>query len=76
MALTITCKASKRCTILPGKATYSAADWAATFLEGTVDWGLPSAIISDRDRKFMSDLWHSLFKRLGVQQMVTTAYHP
>jgi hypothetical protein len=75
-ALTITCKASKRCTILPGKATYSAADWAAVFLEGTVDWGLPSAIISDRDRKFMSELWHTLFKRLGVQQMVTTAYHP
>jgi hypothetical protein len=75
-ALTITCKASKRCTVLPGKATYSAADWAATFLEGTVDWGLPSAIISDRDKKFISELWHNLFKRLGVQQMITTAYHP
>src|SRR5579871_5271941 len=41
MALTVTCKASKRCTILPGKSTYSAADWATTFLEGTIDWGLP-----------------------------------
>jgi hypothetical protein len=75
-ALTITCKASKRCTIVPGKVTYSAADWAVAFLEGTVDWGLPSAIISDRDKKFTSELWHNLFKRLGIQQMVTTAYHP
>ena len=76
MALTVTCKASKQCTILSGKSTYSAADWAGVFLEGTVDWGLPSAIISDRDRKFMSQFWHDLFKRMGVQQMFTTAYHP
>ena len=76
MALTVTCKASKRCTIVPGKSTHSAADWAATFLEGTVDWGLPSAIISDRDRKFMSEFWRHLCKLLCVLQMVTTAYHP
>lgn len=33
-------------------------------------------IISDRDPKFLSDLWASLFKLLGVKLLYSTAYHP
>ena len=57
--LTITCKFSKRIALIPGKSTWSAEEWAAVVLLRLqiADWGLPSAMISDRDPKFMSDLW-------------------
>lgn len=32
-------------------------------------------IITDRDRKFLSELWKRLFKRLGVSLLYSTAYH-
>ncbi|GJW60516.1 putative mitochondrial protein [Tanacetum coccineum] len=38
--------------------------------------GLPSSIISDRDKIFMSLFWQSLFKLLQVQLKMSTAYHP
>lgn len=38
--------------------------------------GLPSAIISDRDRVFTSQLWSQLFKMAQVQLRMSSAYHP
>ena len=76
--LTVTDKFTKRLLLLPGKNTYSAKDWALVLLDGLrrCDWGLPRAIISDRDAKFMSELWTSLFKALNVKMLTSTAYHP
>ena len=33
-------------------------------------------ILSDRDRKFLSQLWTGLFERLGADLLYSTAYHP
>ena len=33
-------------------------------------------IISDRDTKFLSSFWRSIFEKLGVQLLTSTAYHP
>ena len=57
-AMSVTCKASKRNTYVPGKATWKAFEWAAALLERLElgDWGLPKVILSDRDPKFLSDL--------------------
>lgn len=76
--MTVTCKFSKKVTIIPGASTYTAKDWAKALLErlAIADWGLPSAIISDRDRKFLSELWTEIFKQLGVKLLYSTAYHP
>ena len=76
--LSVTDKFSKRITGIPGKATWSAAQWAHALLDRLeiADWGVPKAIISDRDRKFMSELWDTLFQRLGVALLYSTAYHP
>ena len=41
-----------------------------------VDWGLPKVIISDRDRKFLSDFWTAIFDKLSVSLLYPTAYHP
>lgn len=38
--------------------------------------GLPTAIVSDRDRIFTSDLWQELFKALHVSLQFSSAYHP
>jgi transposase InsO family protein len=38
--------------------------------------GLPSAIVSDRDRIFTSQLWRELFKLAGVELRMSSAYHP
>jgi transposase InsO family protein len=38
--------------------------------------GYPLEIISDRDSKFASKFWQRLFEQLGVQQRMSTAFHP
>lgn len=76
--LTITCKYTKKTLLIPGLTTYSAADWANLVITALLqhDWGIPAAIISDRDRKFMSSFWRQVFQRLGTKILASTAYHP
>ena len=64
--MSITCKFSKRITLAPGKTTWKALEWAVALLERLElgDWGLPKAILLDRDPKFLSELWTALFERL------------
>lgn len=38
--------------------------------------GLPKSIISDRDSIFISAFWQELFKLLGTELSLSTAYHP
>ena len=37
---------------------------------------IPREIISDRDRKFVSEFWTTLFKLCGTKIKLSTAYHP
>ncbi|XP_026459648.1 uncharacterized protein LOC113360349 [Papaver somniferum] len=38
--------------------------------------GLPSSIVSDRDKIFTSNFWQDLFKALGTRIKLSTTYHP
>jgi transposase InsO family protein len=38
--------------------------------------GMPSAIITDRDKIFVSQFWQELFSRAGVELKMSSAYHP
>ena len=38
--------------------------------------GIPKVIISDRDPKFMGNLWKSLFKGLKTTLNFNTSFHP
>ena len=40
------------------------------------DWGIPEAIITDRDPEFLLKLSSTLFKRLKISLLYSTAYHP
>ena len=76
--MTVTCKYSKRIMIIPGKDIYSVKDWALRLLHHffIADWGVPRRIISDRDAKFLSELWKAIFEELKVKLLYFTAYHP
>ena len=54
--LTITCKSTKRVLLVSGREKWGAKEWANIVIATLVghDWGIPVAIISDRDPKFMS----------------------
>ena len=76
--LSVTDKFSRKVTLIPGMSTFTAEEWGRRLLRRLqkIDWGLPKQIISDRDRKFLSDLWTALFNALGVKLLYSTAYHP
>jgi hypothetical protein len=41
-----------------------------------VNHGMPQYITSDRDKLFTSKFWQSLMDLMGIEQRLTTAYHP
>ncbi|XP_026451123.1 uncharacterized protein LOC113351333 [Papaver somniferum] len=56
---------------------YTASSVAHAFLNQVMKLhGLPSSIVSDRDKVFTSNVWHDLFKALGTSINLSTAYHP
>ncbi|XP_026435822.1 uncharacterized protein LOC113333611 [Papaver somniferum] len=56
---------------------YTAASVAKAFLDQVFKLhGLPSSIISDRDKVFTSHFWQDLFKALGTSLNLSTDYHP
>ena len=75
--MSVTCKFSKRVTLIKGKDAFIAEDWAHAFLTrlDLVDWSLPRELITDRDPKFLSKFWTSLFEKLDVKLLYSTAYH-
>ena len=75
--MSITDKCTRKNILVPGKSTYTAKEWAELLLDALQrgDWGIPNQIISDRDRKFISELWKAIFNRLRTKLLMATAYH-
>lgn len=76
--LITTDKFSKRINLLPNKIIWSALEWASPWLAmlQRENWGLPRAIISDKNRKFVTTFWKVMFHHLNVALLFTTTYHP
>ena len=76
--MSVTCKFSKRVTLIESADTWSAEQWVHAFFNrlDLIDWGLPGELITNCDLKFLSKFWTALFKKLGVKLLYSTAYHP
>ena len=61
---------------IPTVTTVTAYEVAELFMrEIFKHHGIPREIISDRDRKFMSEFWTTLFKLCGIKIKLSSAYH-
>jgi transposase InsO family protein len=70
-------KLSKMTHFAPTHTTVSAPDAARLFLAAVVRLhGWPTTLVSDRDPKFTSAFWTTLFKEWGTKLAMSTAYHP
>ena len=74
----MTKKATKRIALIPGASTWTAPEWTNAWIDQllTMDFSLPSQIITDRDPKFLSSFWKAACVKLGIKMLTSTAYHP
>lgn len=74
---TVTDYLSKMVVLVPLASTASAAEVATLFFRAVVSrFGIPTSIVSDRDPKFTSTFWTSLYRMAGVKLKMSTSAHP
>ncbi len=75
--LSITNKFTKRIMLISEKFIYTTENWVIHLLKESQrrDWDISKVIISDKDRKFLFDLWRTLFTKLSVFMLYSTVYH-
>lgn len=68
---------SKRAHFCPTHTSVTAPEVAKIFFSNIFkNHGLPQVIVSDRDAKFTSRFWKTLFEQLGTKLAMSTAFHP
>ena len=56
---------------------YTPQEVAKAFMDWVVALhGVPSTIVSDRDKIFTSIFWHEFLRSMGTELNMSTAYHP
>jgi hypothetical protein len=70
-------KLTKRAHFIPNKSTDEAPTIAKRFFNEIIRLhGMPKEIVSDRDPRFTSMFWTTLFGKFGTKLLMSTSYHP
>ncbi len=70
-------RCSRSAIFLPCSTTITGVGIAQLYLEHVYRWfGLLTKLITDRDPRFTSHFGKALTMRLGIQQNLSTAFHP
>jgi hypothetical protein len=68
---------SKMCILMPCKKTIKGQDATNMFFEKVwVHFGIPRSIISDRDTRFLSAFWTTLWEKMDTKLKRSTTFHP
>ena len=68
---------TKMAKFIPTKTIVSTPELARLFVDQLYRlYGLPSSIVSDRDRKFNSHFWRAVFVKLDTKLNLSTTNHP
>ena len=68
---------SKYVVFVPTKIPCGAEWTAELFFKNIVKyWGMPLSIALDRDPRFTSQFWTTLFKLVGTELLMSSSYHP
>src|SRR6266852_1722517 len=68
---------SRAAIFLPCTSTITGPGIAQLYLDNVYRWfGLPNKMISDRDPRFTSHFRRALTKKLGIEQNLSSAFHP
>ncbi|KAL0146914.1 hypothetical protein M9458_057853, partial [Cirrhinus mrigala] len=68
---------SKFCRLIPLKGLPTALETAEILFNHVFRYyGIPEDIVSDRGRQFISRVWRSFFRLLGVTISLSSGYHP
>ncbi len=75
--LSIIDKFTKQIMLISEKFIYKTENWTIQLLKKSQrrNWDISKVIISDKNRKFLSNLWRTLFIRLRIFMLYFTAYH-
>ena len=75
--LVVVCHLTKMAHFIPCTDEVTAEQSASLFLQQVVRLhGVPRVLVSDRDPRFISDFWRSLWAQLGTKLNMSTARHP
>lgn len=71
----VVCRLSKRARYLPSRKDATAEDVAREFFNQIVVLhGVPNSIVSDRDPRFLSDLWRAMMQIMQIKTKMTVAH--
>ena len=77
VVLSVTNKFIKRIILISEKDTFKVKKWVIVLFERLemTDWDIFKNIITNRNRKFLFELWSTIFAKLKIHLLYSTSYH-